>query len=127
MTNRNITHSGIRTTGLGVVFGSYSFDSQQGGTNKYPANVGCFFKYKQKTNKVTTRIRLGKTTNLYFNVILEATQHKEAIEKEFTIYKTTSQRLADQENKIVKTGWFSDLKILEICQQVLSGNMSTSL
>ena len=35
-------------------------------------------------------------------------------------FNTTSQRLANQARTILKKGWFSDLKILEVCNQVNS-------
>ena len=37
---------------------------------------------------------------------------------EFTRFKTTNQRLADQVRMITKNGGFSDLEILEIHQQI---------
>ena len=37
--------------------------------------------------------------------------------QECTSFQTTSQRLADQVRTIIKKGWFSDLKILEILQK----------
>ena len=37
--------------------------------------------------------------------------------KECASFQTTSERLADQVRTIIKKGWFSDLKILEICQK----------
>ena len=33
-------------------------------------------------------------------------------------FDTTSQRLADQARIILKKVWFSELEILEICQQI---------
>ena len=36
---------------------------------------------------------------------------------EFSRFKTTKQRLADQVRKIIKKGWFSGLKILEIYRE----------
>ena len=37
---------------------------------------------------------------------------------ECTWFNTRSQRFADQARKILKKGWFSDLEILEIYQQI---------
>ena len=37
---------------------------------------------------------------------------------EFGRFKATNQRLADQVRTITKNGWFSDLKVLEIQQQI---------
>ena len=36
----------------------------------------------------------------------------------FGRFKTTNQRLADQVRTVTKNGWFSDLEILEIHQQI---------
>ena len=45
MRNRNITQHGIQITGLGVMIGRCSPDSQHG-IKRHPANVGCsFFRY----------------------------------------------------------------------------------
>ena len=40
------------------------------------------------------------------------------IRTESAKFKCTSQRLADQARLILKKSWLSDLKILEICEQV---------
>ena len=38
--------------------------------------------------------------------------------KEWARFKTTSQRLAEQDRMIIKKDWFSDLEISEIHQQI---------
>ena len=37
---------------------------------------------------------------------------------EFGRFKTKNKRLADQDKTIIKNGWFFDLEILEIHQQI---------
>ena len=37
---------------------------------------------------------------------------------EFVRFKTTNQRLADQDRIMIKKGWFSDLEILELHLQI---------
>ena len=47
MSNDNITLRGTKATGLGVMIGRCSPDSQHGRPNRHPTNVGCsFFRYK---------------------------------------------------------------------------------
>ena len=38
--------------------------------------------------------------------------------QELSNFQTTSQRLADQVRTIIKKGWFSDLEIIEIDQEI---------
>ena len=38
--------------------------------------------------------------------------------QEFSIFQTTSQRLADQVRTIIKKGWFLELEIIEIHQKI---------
>ena len=45
--------------------------------------------------------------------------------QEYASFQTTSQRLADQVRTIIKTGWFSDLEILEIHQKTNTQDNST--
>ncbi len=89
MLNQNMTQRGTQATGLGVMIGRCSLDSQHGRYDRHPANVGCSFSGTHTTNFVITRIRdfsrengLEKTTNLHFTVILETTLHKKGVEKE---------------------------------------------
>ena len=42
----------------------------------------------------------------------------EICKKKCAIFKTGSQRLADQARTMIKKGWFSDFEILEIHQQI---------
>ena len=46
MLNQNMTQRGTQATGLGVMIGRCSPDSQRGRAEGHPANVGCsFFRY----------------------------------------------------------------------------------
>ena len=46
--------------------------------------------------------------------------------QECSTFQTTSQRSADQVRTITKTGWFSDLELLEIHQKTLKENYNTA-
>ena len=66
----------------------------------------------------------GKTIILHYTVIFGATLNEEGFKKrmkeswlELASYQTTSERLADQVRTIIKKGWFSVLKILQIHQK----------
>ena len=60
------------------------------------------------------------TTLLFWNNPIQRGYKKRMIEiwQECTSFQTTSQRLADQVGTMIKTGWFSDLEILEIHQKI---------
>ena len=100
MSNHNITQRGIRATGLGVMIGRCSPDSQ-----------------------LNAKHGLEKTINLHYTAILGATFHKGyrkrmiKIWQECANFQTTSQKLADQVRTMIKKGWFSDLEILDIHQK----------
>ena len=147
MTNRSIIQHGTQTTGFGVMIGRCSLDSQHGGYNRRPANVGCSFsrytndssfrytndeqidqshqrpqrrKWSREDNKVTLYcyFRSNPRKRGLGKRMIE-------IRKEFARFKTTNQRLADQVRTITKNGWFSDLEILEIHQPNILANTST--
>ena len=89
MKNRNIIQRVTQTTSLGIIICRCSLDSQHGGSDQHPANAGFLFPGTQKTAKAISLIRdvsaengLGKTTNLHFKAILEATRRKVGLEKE---------------------------------------------
>ena len=90
MSNHNITQPGTQETGLGVMIGSCSPDSQHGWPERHPANADRFFYDTRMTTKETPTTRdlnakhgLGKTINLHYIAILGATLHKEDIDKEW--------------------------------------------
>ena len=75
------------TTGLGVMIGRCSIDSQHGRPDSHPVNVGCaLFRYLNNdiSNQNDQRPKHGreKTINLYYTAILRATLHREVIGKE---------------------------------------------
>ena len=100
---------GTQVTGLGVMIGRSSPNSQHRRPDHHPVNVSySFFRYpnddlrshynQRHKRKTWTR----GTTNLHNTAILGATFHNEDIGKELEIlqgcagFQTTNQRLADQ-------------------------------
>ena len=139
MSNHNITQRGTQATGLDVMIGRYSPDSQHGRPDRYPTNVGCsFFRYRnddernhnyqRPTRKTWTSEDNQLAQQCYFrnNPSLRG-YRKRMIEiwQECAKFQTTSQRLADQVRMIIKKGWFSDLELLEIHQKTLKQNYNT--
>ena len=82
-----MTQRGTLATGLGVMIGRCSPDSQHGRLSGHPANVGCsFFRYTNDDlrNHINQRRKHKARTRLDNQLaILEATLHKEDIEKEW--------------------------------------------
>ena len=123
MSNYNITQRG--TTGLGVMIGRCSPDSQQGRPDRHPANVGCsFFKYmnddvinhnhQRPKRKMWTSDDNQLALHCYFRSNpSQRGYRKRMIEiwQECASFQTTNQRLADQVRTITN---FFDLEILEI-------------
>ena len=77
MLNQNTKQTGTRITGLGIMIGKCSTDSQHGRLDRYPANVGCsFFKYtdddltnptnKRRKSKAWTRKENQLAQQWYF-------------------------------------------------------------
>ena len=62
MTDSNLNQYGAQTTCLCNMVGKCSFDSQHGGPDWHPANLGCSkFKYKNKDqSKIQLRDNKGK-------------------------------------------------------------------
>ena len=136
MSNHNITQRGTQPTGLSVMIGRCSPDSQHGTPGRHPTNV-CysFFRYIKDdvTNHNEQRPKRRTWTREENQLVLECyfrSNHsqrdyrKRMIEiwQECTTFHTTSQRLADQVRTITKKGWFSDLELLEIHQKTLKQN-----
>ena len=76
-----------------------------------------------KISHEVTKHGQGKTTNLLYTAILEATLQKEDIGKEWlrsgkNVLAFRRIRLADQIRTIIKKFWFSDLDIQEIHQKI---------
>ena len=110
MSNHNITQRGTRATGLGVMIGKCSADSQHGRIDRHPANVCCsFFRYsnddeKNHNDQRTKRKTWTREDNqlaLYCYFRSNPSQRgyrKRMIEiwQECANFQTTSQMLADQ-------------------------------
>ena len=133
MSNHNITQCGTQATGLGVMTGRCSPDSQHGRPGRHPTNVGCsFFRYinDDVTNHKDQRPKRRTWTREENKLVLECyfrsnpsqrgyRKRMFEIWQECSTFQTTSQRLADQVRTITKKGWFSDLELLEINQKTL--------
>ena len=131
MSNLNITKRGTQATGLGVMIGRCSLDSQHGGPGRHPTNVGSsLFRYlnnnignhndQRPKRKAWTREDNQLPLHCYFKSNPSQRSYKKRmieIWQECARFQTTSQRLADQVRTIIKKGWFSDLVILEIHQK----------
>ena len=133
MTNQNVVECGIQTTGLlSVMISKCSFDSHQGGFDLHPVNVNnSFSRYTNDglINFSNQRLQRRKGTRkdnklaLHCNFLSKPTlkgyrKRMMDIWEECACFTTTSQILADQSRIIIKKGWFSDLEILEIYQQI---------
>ena len=122
---------GTQATGLGVMIGRCSLDSQYGRPDCHSVYVGCsFFRYmndelRHHTNqrrKHKTWAREDNQFGLHCYFRSNPTQigyRKRMIEiwQEHASF-LTSQRLANQVRTMIKKGWFSDLEILEIHQKI---------
>ena len=89
MSNHNITQRGTLKTGLGVMIGRCSSDSQHVRTGRHPTNVGSsFFRYINDDVKYHNDQRpkrktwAWEDTNMHYKAILGATLHKEDKGKE---------------------------------------------
>ena len=140
MSNHNITQRGTQATGLYVIIGRCSLNSQLGRPDGHPANAGCssFFRYmnndesnhndQRPKRKTWTREDNQLAPQCYFKSNPSQRGYiKRMIEiwQECASFQTTSQRLADQVRTIIKKGWFSDLEILEIYQKTHKQNYDT--
>ena len=133
MSNHNFTQRGTQATGLGVMIGRCSPDSQHGRSGRHPTNVGCsFYRYinDDVTNHNEQRPKCKTWTIEENQLALECYfrsnpsqrgYRKRMIEiwQELSTFQTTNQRLADQVRTIIKKVWFSDLELLEIHQKTL--------
>ena len=131
MSNHNITQRGTQATGLGVMIGRCSPDSQHGRPDRHLMNVGCSsFRYRnddvtnyndqRPTRKTWTREGNQLALQCYFRSNPSQRGDRKrmmGIWQECAKFQTTSQRLADQVRTIIKKGWFSDLELLEIHQK----------
>ena len=139
MSNHNITQCGTQATGLGVMIGRCSPDSQHGRPGRHPTNFGCsFFRYvnDDETNHNEQRPKRRTWTREENKLVLECyfrsnpsqrgyRKRMFEIWQECSTFQTTSQRLADQVRTITKKGWFSDLELQEIHQKTLKQNYNT--
>ena len=124
MSNHNIAQRGTQATGLGVIIGRCSPDSQHGRPGRYPTNVRCsFFRYinddvrnhndQRPTHKTWTREDNQFALQCYFRSSPSQRGYRERMIEfwqEYSTFQTTNQRLADQVKTIFKKSWFSDLK-----------------
>ena len=131
MSNHNITQRGTQVTGLGVMIGRFSPNSQHRRLDRHPTNVGwSFFRYinddvrnhndQRPKRKRWTREDNQLALQCYFRRNPSQRRYRKRmieIWQECAKFQTTSQRLADQVRTIIKKGWFSDLEILEIHQK----------
>ena len=132
MLNQNMTQRGTQATGLGVMIGRCSPDSQHGRPDRHPANVGCsccrytnddLRNHSNQRRKRKTWTREGNllARHCYFRSNSSQRSYRERmieIWPECASFQKTSQRLADQIRTIIKKGWFSDLEILELHQKM---------
>ena len=130
---------GPQATGLGVMIGRCSPDSQHGRTNRHPTNVGgSFFRYinddvtihheQRPKRKTWTKEENQLALQCYFRSNPSQRGYGKGMLKiwqERSTFQTTSQRLVDQIRTIIKKGWFSDLELLEIHQKTLKQNFDT--
>ena len=128
MSNHNITQRETQATGLGVMIGRCSPDSQHGRPDHHPTNVGSsFFRYinddvrnhndHRPKRKTGTKEDNQLALQCYFRSNPSQRRYRKRmieIWQECAKFQTTSQRLADQVRTIIKKVWFSDLEILEI-------------
>ena len=110
MSNHNITQCGTQATGLGVMKGRCSPDSQHGRPDRHPTNVACsFFRYinddvtnhnEQRPKRRTwTREENKFVLECYFRSNPSQRGYRKRmfeIWQECSTFQTTSQRLADQ-------------------------------
>ena len=139
MSNHNITQRGTQATGLGVMIGMCSLDSQHGRLDRHPANAGCsplFIneesnRHDQRPKRKTwTREDNQLALQCYFKSNPSQRRYRKRMSEiwqKCASFQTTSQRLADQVRTIIKRGRFSDLKILEIHQKTHKQNYDTVL
>ena len=139
MSNHNITQRGTQATDLVVMTGRCSPDSQHERPDRHPTNVGCsFFRYinddvrnhdnqRPKRKKWTWEDNQHALQYYFRSNASQRGYRKRMIEiwQECVKFQTTSQRLADQVRTIIKKGWFSDLKLLEIHQKIHTQKYNT--
>ena len=132
MSNSYFTPRGTQVSDLGVMISRCSLDSQHGRADRHPANVGCsLFRYTNNDSMDPTNQRPKRKTwtrednqlalHCYFKSNPTQRGYRKRmmeIWQELSIFQTTSQRLADQIRTIMKKGWFSELEIIEIHQEI---------
>ena len=130
--HQNMTQRGTQATGLCVMTGRCSPDSQYRRPDRLPAIVGCsFFRYtnddlrnhtnQRRKHKTWTRENNQLALHCYFTSNLSHRGYKKRmveIWQECARFQTTSQRVADQVRATMKKVWFFDREILEIHQKI---------
>ena len=137
MINRNINQHGAQTTCLGVMIGRCSLDNKYGeligikrmSSSKYTNNSSSRCTNHKQIDRSHQRPQCRKCTGednkLAVYCYFRSNPAKRGYRKrmieiwtEFGRFKATNQRLANQVRKITENGWFSDLEIPEIHQQI---------
>ena len=124
MSNHNITQRGTQATGLGIMIGKCSPDSQHRRPDLHPANVRfSFFRYMNDVVRNHSYQRPKRKTREDNKLALHCKfrsnfSQKGCRKRMIEIWQEcanfqTSQCLDDQLRTITKKGWFSDLEILE--------------
>ena len=131
MSNHNITKRGTQVTGLGVMIAKCSIDSQHGGSDRHPADVGSYlsrymnddiWNHNYQTPKFKTWARENNQLALhcYFRSNPSPRGYRKRmieIRQKCASFQITSQSLGDYVSRIIRKGWFSDLEMLEIYQK----------
>ena len=104
--------------GLGVKIGKCCLDSKNGSPSWHPTNVGCStFRYtKQLLNSERPTEKWTREDNKHvLNCYFKSNPTQIVFRKRIIEIWAES---ADQARIILKKGWFSDLELQEICDQV---------
>ena len=124
MSNHNITQCGTQATGLGVLNGKCSLDSQNGRPERHPANVrySSFFRCmnndecNRNDQRPKRKTRSREDNQLVLQCYFQSNPSQRGYRKrmieiwqECASFQTTNQTLADHFGKMIKKGWFSDL------------------
>ena len=128
MSNSYFTQRGAQDSGLGVMIGRCSLDSQHGRPVSHPANVGCsLFRYTNSDLKNRTNQRPKRKTQTRQDNQLALHCYFRSNPTQISNFQTTSQRLADQVRTIMKKGRFSELEIIEMHQKINDQERRNSL
>ena len=127
MPNPNPYQVGTQVTDVNVMIGRCSLDYQQVEPDRHPVNAGCSnFRYinndqssvsSQRHQRIKTDQRKQqKCAFLYFKRNPTLRQYRKEWKK---FGQNLQDLLADQARMISGKGWFTDIKILEICGHIM--------